>query len=864
MEATDAYFGRVIPNKEYEIVVDPLVSPSDLAWITSMVDYVNGSFVDIKREKVKVFLGTTHTWSLKTLKAANLWVGDPNSAYPCSQGINDAYCAERNIALLVYSDIYAPNSLYRWDVGRRSTPAHELFHTVQYALGGPSIAGASGNQEMKIPRWLNEGSANFFGFYVVEKLGFGTYKEGRVSQLDSSLDYKTPIQLSEYSFSSLNPYGIGQGASEYLIASIGFEKFLNIWKFTNSESSFTLGFKKATGIDVEDFYAKFEAARTSIIPNSLPAPAKTSMPSPTPSPTSSSWKDPLEGTACTVENAAIPNQIYELKCINPSKVIPGSTDNRLIWSQNNPPPGWKPGSSAGTTSSTTPNPSTTSSQASLVNTICEKVGSKIMEGEKVLKCNWMGGAQSKGSWTPLVVRKVSTSASNNYKITPIANQVCDSYGDTFDVPEGYLECRWVNGKKLQWIKINNVKQAFVNKVSPQGIEPCKLKNKDVTVTQGDLRSQGLKVGFPFDNTFKHGVYTKGVNEVLIVGIDFPELRGDGTLKATMAEDKKWMQDWFRYYSNDQSKFNVTTIDNWISAPKSAASYVVTGNDGNSSSSNRFLANASQPFIDLITKEIDLRKFNTVYMMFPDGEIDFDMDLIVRNERFKIKEGEMNLNFFGWGHDNELMETLRWSFYVHETLHDFDIIGHAPGNGWPFGLFTNQSGISLAMNPYEQFLLDWLPENQIYCVDAKDLTTTTVSLSPLEREDRQTKMAMIKLSPTRIIVVESHGIDKWSNFKKGDREFPQSFYSVMAYVVDLNKTAAPPVTADQRSLSNEEYAWAMWQNVEGGKSTDYQQTIGIRPDMYNKVAVLGDSFLIDGIQIKFVGTGDYETIEISKL
>jgi hypothetical protein len=70
--------------------------------------------------------------------------------------------------------------------------------------------------------------------------------------------------------------------------------------------------------------------------------------------------------------------------------------------------------------------------------------------------------------------------------------------------------------------------------------------------------------------------------------------------------------------------------------------------------------------------------------------------------------------------------------------------------------------------------------------------------------------------------------------------------------------------DGHSLSNEEYAWAIWQNVEGGKSTEYEQTIGIRPDMYNKVAVLGDSFLIDGIQIKFIATGDYETIEIKKL
>jgi hypothetical protein len=74
----------------------------------------------------------------------------------------------------------------------------------------------------------------------------------------------------------------------------------------------------------------------------------------------------------------------------------------------------------------------------------------------------MGGAQSKGAWTPLVSKKISTSASNNYKIVPIADQACESYGDTFDVPQGYLECRWVNGKNLRWIKINNVKQAFVN------------------------------------------------------------------------------------------------------------------------------------------------------------------------------------------------------------------------------------------------------------------------------------------------------------------------------------------------------------------------------------------------------------------
>jgi hypothetical protein len=49
-----------------------------------------------------------------------------------------------------------------------------------------------------------------------------------------------------------------------LIASIGFEKFLNIWRFTKSESSFVEGFKKAVGITIDDFYSKFEEARGSM------------------------------------------------------------------------------------------------------------------------------------------------------------------------------------------------------------------------------------------------------------------------------------------------------------------------------------------------------------------------------------------------------------------------------------------------------------------------------------------------------------------------------------------------------------------------------------------------------------------------
>lgn len=261
LDATSTYFGKVNLSSDYEITIDPAITSSDRAWVTSVLDYTNGLFTKIQREKIKVFLGTTHAWSKSTITAANLWIGDKQSPYPCSQGIQEAYCAENNLVLLVFSDIYATNSQYRWDFGRRSTPAHEVFHTVQFALAGENVGG---DNPLHIPRWLMEGSANYFGFYVVDRLGFGKYQTGRNQQVNTNPAYRTIMPLEQYDNFTSDPYGIGQAASEYLIASVGFENFLNIWKFTKSESTFTGGFKKAIGITVEDFYSKFEIARSSM------------------------------------------------------------------------------------------------------------------------------------------------------------------------------------------------------------------------------------------------------------------------------------------------------------------------------------------------------------------------------------------------------------------------------------------------------------------------------------------------------------------------------------------------------------------------------------------------------------------------
>ena len=568
------------------------------------------------------------------------------------------------------------------------------------------------------------------------------------------------------------------------------------------------------------------------------------------------------GAVCTKANIKIVKSGNTFVCKKSGKKLTWRIQAKKVST-----PITSPATTPTTTQTTTP---ITQVQLPAGGSPCPKLGTKVVGSEGFMKCVWTGGPTNDFlnniRWRYYPVVKTSSSKSNNYSTRPVENAACTNSGDTYDISAGILECRWINGSKLAWIKINSVKSTFSNAKSPVSIDVCKLQNSASVADRTGRNAGGGLVGFPLVDTNKNRMNLKGTNEVLIVPIDFPDFPGGNEVIAQLEYDKKWMTDWFEYFSNGKSKFNVTTINKWLRMPKERSAYPsdakTTGASDPSGNHGRRMADQAQPFIDEITKEIDLRKFSTVYFFYPDGEITF-VYYIIRNQWFKVKEGQIQLNLFSWGRNLEGMETLKWAYYIHETLHDFNISMHAPGNGWPMSIGTNQSGISLVINAWEQFLFDWLPTDQIYCDDAATLKKATISLSPLEREDRQTKMAVIKLSRTKAIVVEAHGIDKWSNLKFGDREFPAGFYGVMAYVVDLDKNAAPPINSDGTSLGNDDWAWAVFQKVQGGSSNRFNISVGDRKNLADYVAVLGDTFLIEGVRIKLVATGDYETIEISK-
>ena len=259
LKNTDNYFSNVIPNSSYEINVDKSFPSSEITWIEEMLNFTKGSFPVLKNNTIKVFVSGSGEWAKQTLKNEGLWVGNPNSKYPCdSFADSEGSCAGDNIILLSFYNVKENQD---WYVQRRSIPAHELFHIVQDYLSEMSF-NLGPDHPKAIPTWLIEGSANYYGFYVVNRMGFNDYKEGRSSRSWFNYEYGNKIPLAKYNDFSTDPYIIGQLATEYLVASAGFESLMNIFKLSKTEKTFSSAFKKAVGISLDEFYLKFESSRS--------------------------------------------------------------------------------------------------------------------------------------------------------------------------------------------------------------------------------------------------------------------------------------------------------------------------------------------------------------------------------------------------------------------------------------------------------------------------------------------------------------------------------------------------------------------------------------------------------------------------
>ena len=165
------------------------------------------------------------------------------------------------------------NLLVTQKLGSMHMAGHEFFHTVQERVSGgvPSPDGLG-----IAPQWFWEGPATFVGLQTASYLGLADYvTEGREMAVMRSNGASTKSALlSEATKNTgkpdaIDPYGIGAIATELLVANVGIEKFMEVYKNLGQKKSFAESFETGTGVELTDFYTMFEEVRSDLgIPRS--------------------------------------------------------------------------------------------------------------------------------------------------------------------------------------------------------------------------------------------------------------------------------------------------------------------------------------------------------------------------------------------------------------------------------------------------------------------------------------------------------------------------------------------------------------------------------------------------------------------
>jgi hypothetical protein len=242
-----------------KIVYQDTVLQVHQEWGTELARLTIDSFADYLSGDTLLVVGTEGEFFVETLKVegAALMPGFEQCCYQGPAGI-----AYKGTSWVSLPDILDSEPL----PGAQATAIipHELFHNVQDSLDkGPGSQSLPPEHEMYRPMWLIEGSAEFIGFAVVDYNENWTYFADRfaVTGRDQVLAGEEDFLLGRYELNNgdYRAYTYGALATEYIIASVGIEPLMNIWKLAGQGASFEDAFEEALGISVQDFYAAYDA-----------------------------------------------------------------------------------------------------------------------------------------------------------------------------------------------------------------------------------------------------------------------------------------------------------------------------------------------------------------------------------------------------------------------------------------------------------------------------------------------------------------------------------------------------------------------------------------------------------------------------
>ena len=496
---------------------------------------------------------------------------------------------------------------------------------------------------------------------------------------------------------------------------------------------------------------------------------------------------------------------------------------------------------AGTTAGAVVKAGAACSKAGATFTVSNKKYTCIKSGKRLL---WDKGVLLKNNIEKnSPTTKINPNTQNPVFSSASEGEICGKLGDEVKLKIGKLVCKYAKNMDLKLVFENGTFLPVENISSPDRLELCRLK---------DLRTDPINqesIAFPITSNV---LVNKGVMNWGIVPIDFSDSPGKGKPSEIYKIELQKIDEWIQWYSNGKLKINWILKDEWIRAPLESQNY-------NWLHPGTFFGTAVLDPEQLMNelakigeKNFDYSKLDAVHYLYP-LSVTKIIDALTTYSSItntKVKDKPLMNTANGYWLTNPDNEQLIWAWMLHEIGHPMGLTGHFPINPYQYGIMANQGGMGLGLNSWDSLILDWILESQVFCIDSKNVTNQNIKIVPAEREQVGIRSVMIKLTESKIIVVESHRSDKWSH------NMPLQNNGVMAFLVDTTKnTDRRDENLEFRAHLDKTGKYLTVENVLARKFYE---------ERYSTIMYVGDTISAEGIQIKFVSSGDNDTIQISKI
>jgi M6 family metalloprotease-like protein len=457
----------------------------------------------------------------------------------------------------------------------------------------------------------------------------------------------------------------------------------------------------------------------------------------------------------------------------------------------------------------------------------------------------------------LVISSILLSGSVGFAATPKSGLSCSKQGQT-QVYKGQTFKCLKTGKKLIWGKGVTIAPKSPNSSTPSPsptstdipASPASAFSPYETCQLKDTRTDQ---SFPYGTSFTRSgapLPSTGTINIAILPLDFSDYPGTGDPSALTQQAIKDSNDWIAYESQGRLRFNWMTTNHWLRLAKPSGYYKFDKGDGSNYLQTE--AASGQQYMDAADSTFDLSNVQAAILMFPHNTDSLAIGGYSHGYRLQSSKGTITPVYFG-GEYNFPTSPSMMGIWMHELGHFLGIVGHAPGNGSPLQIMTNQFGASKIMNAWESAILGWLDSTNIACLDQANLSNepVTIKLASIDGDRTGVVSAFVKINNSQELVIESRKPGKYSDLN-------QDLQGLVAYVVD---TSIVSQRCDQcnPSYALEKKQYAYYLQATGAKRgyTNYG------PLNLNSVAKPGESFTYEGITVKYTSAAERDTIQITK-